>query len=201
VQRLETFADAYLGAVIEGFMSTDNYVTECVYFRGNSSSLIMFNLVLRLLKLELHDGWKIHVIHITGTLMICQGTDGLSQRYRMTGVMGGSGMLTLTNVPLTTVERRPELMEWVDSWWGTGDTSWLTPEGWYAGTGSIGTYIWRPPPAAPDAALEQLCKCHLKHFGGIASVFIFPRLLTSKWRKRGFRSGTFTFTITSTTVV
>jgi hypothetical protein len=97
----------------------------------------MFNLVLRLLTLELHDGWKIHAIHITGTLMIYQGTDGLSQRYKMTGVMGGAEMLTLIHSALATVERRPELMEWVDSWWGTGDTSWLTPKGWYAGIGSM----------------------------------------------------------------
>jgi hypothetical protein len=110
-------------------------------------------------------------------------------------------MLTFIPLALTSVERHPELIEWVDSWWLTVNTSWITPDGWYAGLGQIGTYVWCPPPAAADAALEQLCKCHLKRPGGVPSLFIVPRLLTSRWRKRGFRAETFTFTIPSATVV
>jgi hypothetical protein len=162
VQRLETFAQAHLGAAIEFFMFTDNYATYCAYLRGTSYSPILFDLVLRLRKLELHAGWKIHVIHISGTRMISQGTDGLSQGDMRTGVMGGADMLTFIPLALTAVEQQPELMEWVDSWWGTGNTSWLTPEGWYAGSGRIGTYMWCPPTAADDAELEQLCKFHIK---------------------------------------
>jgi hypothetical protein len=48
-------------------MFTDNYVTECAHFKGTSSSPILFGLIIRLRKLELHSGWKIHVIHIAGT--------------------------------------------------------------------------------------------------------------------------------------
>jgi hypothetical protein len=203
VQRLESFSKYHHDAAIEVFMFTDNYVTECAYFEGTSSSPIMFGLVLRLRKLELHSGWKIHVIHIAvaGTRMISQGTDGLSRGDMLTGVTGGAGMLTFIPLALTAVERQPELMEWVDSWWGTGNNSWLTPEGWYAGSSRIGTYVWCPPPAAADEALEQLCKCHLKRPGGVANIFIVPRLLTSRWRKRGFRVGTFSFTIPSATAV
>jgi hypothetical protein len=109
-------------------------------------------------------------------------------------------MLTFIPLALTDVERQPELMEWVDSWRGTGNNSWLTPEGWYAGSIRIGTYVC-PPPAAADAALEQLCKCHLKRLGGVAILFIVPRLLTSRWRKRVFQVGMFSFTIPSATAV
>jgi hypothetical protein len=56
VQRLETFAQAHLGVAIEVFMFTESYITECVYFRGTSSSTILFDLVLLLCKLELHAG-------------------------------------------------------------------------------------------------------------------------------------------------
>jgi hypothetical protein len=133
--------------------------------------------------------------------MISQGTDGLSQGDMLTGVMGGADMLTFIPLALTVIERQPELIEWVDSWWGTGNNSWLTPEGWYSGTSRIGTYVWCPPPAAADAALEKLCKCHLKRPGGLASLFIVPGLLTSRWRKRGFRVGTFSFAIPSAIAV
>jgi hypothetical protein len=166
VQRLESFAKYHRGAAIEVFMFTDNYVTECACFKGTSSSPILFGLVLRFQKLELRSGWKIHVIHIAGTRMISQGPDGLSQGDMLTGVMGGADMLTFIPLVFTAIERQPELMEWVDSWWGTGNNSGLTPEGWYAGSSRIGMYVWCPPPAAADAALEQLYKCHFKRPGG-----------------------------------
>jgi hypothetical protein len=121
------FAKSHRGAAIEVFMFTDNYVTECAYFRWTSYSPIMFGLLLRLHKLELHSGWKFHVINIAGTQMISQGTDGLSRGDMLTGVMGGADMLTFIPLDLTAVERQPELMEWVDSWWGTGNNYWLTP--------------------------------------------------------------------------
>jgi hypothetical protein len=110
-------------------------------------------------------------------------------------------MPTLIPLALTAIERQPDIMEWVDSWWGTVNNSWLNPEGWYAGSSRIGMYVWCPPPAAANAALEQLCKCHLKRPVGVASIFIVPRLLTSRWRERGFRVGTFSFTIPSATAV
>jgi hypothetical protein len=62
-------------------------------------------------------------------------------------------------------------------------------------------YVWCPPPAAADVALEQLCKCHLKRPGGVASLFIVPHILTSIWRKKCFRAGTFSFTIPYATEV
>jgi hypothetical protein len=79
VHRLEAFSEAHPGTAIEVFMFTDNYITECAYFKGTSSSPILFGFVLHLRKFELHSGWKIHVIHISGTQMICKGTDGLSR--------------------------------------------------------------------------------------------------------------------------
>jgi hypothetical protein len=162
VHRLEAFAAAHPGADIEVFMFTDNYVTDCAYFKGTLSIPMLFELVLRLRKFELHSGWKIHVIHIARTQMIAQGTDGVSRGDMLTGVMGGEDMLTFIPLGLTTLERQSELRECVNSWWVSGDASWLTPEGWYAGSGRDGTYMWCPPPAAADVALEQVCKCQLK---------------------------------------
>jgi hypothetical protein len=49
-------AQAHLGADIEVFMLTGNYGTECAYFRGTSSGPILFDLLFRLRKLELHAG-------------------------------------------------------------------------------------------------------------------------------------------------
>jgi hypothetical protein len=83
---------------LELFMFTDNIVSENAFCRGTSSSPILFELVLWLRLLEMHGGWKLHVIHIAGKRMIQQGTDGLSRGDMMPGVMGGVDMLSL--VPL-----------------------------------------------------------------------------------------------------
>jgi hypothetical protein len=84
-------------------MSADNFVLENALYRGTSSNPIMFDLMLRLHKLEMNAGWKLHVIHVTRKRMIQQGTGGLSQGDLMSGVTGGMDMLSfvlLKNAPM-----------------------------------------------------------------------------------------------------
>jgi hypothetical protein len=76
VIALEGYAIDHAESDVEVF--ADNFVTEFAYFRGTSASPILFDLVLRLRKLELLYGLKIHMVHIAGTRMIVQGTAGLS---------------------------------------------------------------------------------------------------------------------------
>jgi hypothetical protein len=64
VLRLEAFAADHPDASIEVFMFTDNFVTECAYFKGILSNPVLFELVICLRKLELPSAWKFHVIHI-----------------------------------------------------------------------------------------------------------------------------------------
>jgi hypothetical protein len=60
---------------VEFFMFTEKMVSDNAFYRGTSSSPILFELVLRLRLLEMHGDWKLHVIHISGKPMIQQGTD------------------------------------------------------------------------------------------------------------------------------
>jgi hypothetical protein len=55
---------------VDFFMFTENMVSENAFYRGTSSSPILFELVLQIHLLEMHDGWKLHVIHIYGKRMI-----------------------------------------------------------------------------------------------------------------------------------
>jgi hypothetical protein len=41
----------------------------------------------------------------------------------MNGVMGGADMLTFIPLALTSVKQQSEMMEYVNSFWGTDDTS------------------------------------------------------------------------------
>jgi hypothetical protein len=60
----------------EVFLFTDILTAEAVFYRGNSTSRTLFELMLRLRKVEMDGGLNLRVIHVAGTRMIEQGTDG-----------------------------------------------------------------------------------------------------------------------------
>lgn len=182
------------------FMFTDNIVTECAFYKGSSHSRSLFALVLRLRKLEIKAGWDLHVLHIAGTRMIASGVDGLSRGDGMTGIMGGDAVLDHVPLHLTALERADtkgnELRTWITSWWGCdAKVLWLNPTNWFDLPYRDGYYVWSPPPAIADVALERLCKVRLKRPGLGAHLFIVPRLMTSRWRKQLTKAATFVFQI------
>jgi hypothetical protein len=67
----------------ETFLFTDNQAAQIAYYRGISPSQAFFELVVTLYKLQMKYDLVLHVIWITGTHMIQQGTDGLSQGEEM----------------------------------------------------------------------------------------------------------------------
>jgi hypothetical protein len=71
----------------ELFIFTDNTTAEGCYYKGNADNRRLFTQVLRLRKLELHASLHLHVIHVAGTRMIHQGTDGLSRGLLTDGVL------------------------------------------------------------------------------------------------------------------
>ena len=58
------------------FMFTDNFVTEWAYFWGTSKSKELFDLILRLRRLEMMGELFVHLIWVAGTHMIAQGLMG-----------------------------------------------------------------------------------------------------------------------------
>ncbi len=73
------------------FLFTDNSTAdEGAYYKGNTPSKTLFDLLVRLRTLATTTGWLIlHVIHVSGKRMIAQGTDGLSCGDHTEGVMQG----------------------------------------------------------------------------------------------------------------
>eukprot|EP00978_Attheya_sp_CCMP212_P029827 scaffold107351_cov30-Attheya_sp.AAC.1 len=84
------------GQIPEGtelWLFMDNFVTKRAYHRGTSSSKQLFDLVLRLRKLQMNGKLFLHVVWVAGTRMIEQGTDGGSRGDFTTGVLRGEAML------------------------------------------------------------------------------------------------------------
>ena len=62
---------------------TDNMVSYDIFRKGTSKSLRLWQLLLDIKVLELSLECIVQVIHVPGTIMISQGTDGLSRGVTM----------------------------------------------------------------------------------------------------------------------
>lgn len=114
----------------EVFLFTDNSMSEAAFIKGTSSSLLLFNLVLRLriLKVELHC--MLHVVHVAGTRVIGQGSDGPSRGDLTEDVTTGRLMISYVPLSQSALERSDNLESWLRSWAGT-NLQVLTPTGWF----------------------------------------------------------------------
>ena len=166
----------------EVFMFTDNSTAEGAFSKGTSPSPKLCGLVLRLRKLEMRTGMILHIIHVSGKRMIASGIDGLSRGDHSSGVMQGEALETFVPVHQSAVERSPTLLPWLHSILEGHEAKFLTPEGWFDETGSEGTFVWSPAPAAADVVVERLGIARHKRPNSLHLVVV-PRLMTGYWRK------------------
>jgi hypothetical protein len=87
-----------------------------------------------------------------------QGTNALSRGDLTEGVMRGESIMTFVSLNLSAVERKPGLMPWVESWFGSGEINWIGPDQWFMDGQRLDQCIWTPPPTAADVAIESLAK-------------------------------------------
>lgn len=188
----------------ELFLFTDNSSAEGAFYKGNSPSRPLFELILRLRVIDMQWNLKLHVIHVAGTRMTAQGTDGLSRGDFTMGVMSSASMLQFVPLHQCAMTRHPPILEWITSWTQLPTLLPLTPEQWYTlghgldggtysqehfwvpGLSSQTIFLWAPPPAAAYAAVDELAlsrhkRTHLTH------IFVCPRLCTHLWRKKLYK--------------
>ena len=187
-------ADGTIPEGSEAFIFTDNFVAECTYHRGNSKSRTLFDLMLEIRELQMSGKMFIHIIWVAGTRMIAQGTDGASRGDLSNGVVAGLPMLDYVPLNRGVDVRSPGLITWMIETFGEASLQPLTPAGWFHLAHTTANFLWAPPPAAADVALEQLCESrHVRPWN--AHVFLCPALMTVRWRKRLGKVADVMFTI------
>jgi hypothetical protein len=97
----------------EIFLFTDNMTIESAFWKGSSSSPLLFDIVLRLRQLEMRHNITLHVVHVSGRWMIAQGTDGLSRADHSTGVMQGRDIRGWIPLHLSALDRESRLAPWL----------------------------------------------------------------------------------------
>ena len=111
----------------EIFIFTDNTTAEAAFWKRTSKSRTLFELVLRLKKLELEHELILHVVHVSKRRMIMQGTDGLSCADHSEGVMKGESMLGYIPLHLAPTVREPKTKAWFDHLTSGLKFNWLSP--------------------------------------------------------------------------
>ena len=127
-------------------------------------------------KCKLEQGFVLHVVHVAGTRMIAQGTNGLSRGSFLEGMVAGSTMLSFINLSLPVIHRSPTEVDFVKSWVlpSCGELKVLAPAEWFVeGHGIVGgvkdahgiwipthainkkAYLWSPTQVIADVALEE----------------------------------------------
>jgi hypothetical protein len=196
VCRLEEMVEDGTLRGAEVFIFTDNSTSESVYFKGNSSSETLFNLTVRLRELEMHGDLILHMLHCAGTRMQDEGADGSSRGDHSTGVMGGGHVLDYVPLHKSALELEPKLKDWLARNWDTarGPLRFMKPKDWFK-SGNLGhQLLWTPPPAAADAAAEQMARM-IHKYPNTCHLFVCPRLMTARWRRRVGRLADFKFEI------
>ena len=217
VETLENMASDGLLNGTEVFLFTDNSTLEAAFFNGSSTSKKLFELVLRIRKLEMNFMVKVHLCHVSGERMKAQGTDGLSRGNLNIGVMAGKSMLDFVPLHETALERSASLKPWLQSWLGN-EAEFLQPKEWFTRghDHSIGQWetnldfdhglkmefpvikggfmVWAPSPCTADVAVEELRKA--RHKRQISQhLFVVPRLMTPLWRKQLYKAADLVVTI------
>ena len=185
------------------FLCTDNSTVEAGLAKGNSTSRKLFELVLRVRRLQMKFRCTIIVTHVAGKRMEAQGTDGVSRGHLKEGVSTGADMLSFIPLHLSALQRSASLKGWLQSWLGT-HAEFLEPDDWFERGHDFsggakdsqgfwrprilpGTFVWSPPPAAADVALEELRKARLKRQDSL-HVVVIPRLLKPEWFRQLYKT-------------
>ena len=110
-------------------------------------------------------------------------------------------MFSFIPISETALSRSSSLLPWMKSWTRSDVLEVLEPEGWFerghdlvqGGTTNFeghwmpkykaGKYLWVPPPAAADVAIEELRKARHKRQES-THLFVVPRLMCPTWHKQ-----------------
>jgi hypothetical protein len=186
---------------VEVFLFTDNSTAEAAFNRGSSSNKRLHEMVKEVRLMEMVFGTRIHIVHVAGTRMIEQGTDGLSRGCLTEGVMVGQGMTSFVPLHLHALEWSHSLLPWLQDGLGVGEHTLepLTPEDWYekgqdisggvlncdgvwTPTYRYGYYVWSPPPCIAEQCMEELRRARHKHQRS-THVFVCPKTMSYAWQR------------------
>jgi hypothetical protein len=167
------------------FYFTDNLVSYYIMHSGSSPSTELHKLVLQIKRLELELDCRLEVIHVPGTLMIHQGTDGLSRGLWMSPERTRTTSLLESSNALSAVPFVWPLASWAEKRLN------LPPNSIRHQFGSLDPWsfdlmrdrwtIWTPTPEIARQAISTFLDLWVEVPLTMAAIFLVPRVLQRSW--------------------
>jgi hypothetical protein len=165
------------------FYFTDNEVTYYIAHSGSSSTPALHALIMHIKDLERKLDLHLEVVHVPGTTMIAQGTDGLSRGIWISYNHTSQPTLQYTCAvfdPATHAEGmeawvaglcertdHPSLRHW--------DVNWVDQA-------VLGQFtLWLPPPAVARQLLSHLLNLWTESPWETSFVAVIPRVMQQEW--------------------
>ena len=136
-------------------------MAEKTFYKGPLSSETLFNLVMRLWKMELEGGIIIHFIHVSGKRMFASEREVLSKEDTTKGVMQGNNLLTYFPFHLSADQRSGELAPWINMWSSRNQSlTVLSAYRWFDRVFDEGNYLLTHPLPVSQIAVKQICRTY-----------------------------------------
>jgi hypothetical protein len=169
------------------FYFTDNTTTYYVVGNATSKNPVLQDMVHRIKLLELGLGCHLEVVHVPGTTMIGQGTDGLSRGVWISSLHQAISSRRLLPSLFAPVQYTPLLVSWLvnrhpclraetPEWhYIPWDTNWSVPDLLDRST------VWCPPPEMASQAISFLLNAYVEAPLTTSSLLLIPRILQRSW--------------------
>ena len=106
-------------------------MAEAVYYWVNSIDKDIFELMIRLIYLELRGCFILHIIWVAGTRQIVVGIYFFPRGCLTDGIVSFGSILDLVPLNKIAFECSTSLLPWVQTCIGMNSIEPLTPEGWF----------------------------------------------------------------------
>jgi hypothetical protein len=169
------------------FYFTDNLVSYYIMHSGSSPSTELHKLVLQIKRLELSLNCRLEVIHVPGTLMIHQGTDGLSRGLWMAPERTRTTSLLESSHALASVPFSWPIARWAETIVGLPHGSithhFGSLDSWDFDLMRDRWTIWTPTPEIARHAMATFLDHWVEVPLNMAAVFLVPRVLQRSWSR------------------
>jgi hypothetical protein len=169
------------------FYFTDSATVYFAVSKGSSTSPGLQDMVLRIKLLEHDLGCHLEVIHVPGTTIITERTDGLSRGVWISALHPRPEQHSILCEIFSPVPYNPDLHQWAMNKAGIPPDvichhrRWDLP--WEARDNFDRLTIWYPPPEIAAQLLYFLLQCHVERRLTTSALIVLPRVMQKRWSR------------------